>query len=99
MKKLIVLLLTGCATSWPATKSEQLALVTLANSANDIDREVAPVISDAKMRRAVVNYLWMRFESIESAKRELLDEVAARHGVRQVRFDPATVSWVSSGSP
>lgn len=89
------------AATWSASKTEQLSLTGIQALYQDLDAQVAPVLSDSKTRQLVLAYLEGRFGAIHEAQKQLAGEVAAHHGCpgAEVDYVSSTTSWAIRKAP
>ena len=89
------------ASVWSASAADVLAIERLDETAQEVDRGLAPVISDSDLRARVVQFTGQRWVRFANANRGLMEDAAAHHGLgkdRRCFYDAAHVAWVATNS-
>lgn len=84
-----------------ATSSEQLSVVGLTTMNANVDKAIAPIVSDAELRGRMLAYLSQQFKAIDKARDELLAEVRSTRGISKemdVLYNPSTTAWVATSA-
>jgi hypothetical protein len=83
-----------------ATETELLELSGLDSEWRKVETNLAPVVSNAQQRVAVIRYLTERATTLGKSQDAMLAQVARRIGQAPaghvIRFDPATSAWITT---
>lgn len=87
------------APSWSATTSEQLSWEGLRASYAKVDADLAPIVTDARTRDAVIRYVATRAKVLGKAEDDLVSEARARHKLpasTPLNYDANAATWVAA---
>lgn len=91
---------TDVALVWSASSNERMAMAGIGRLYENMDKTIAPVISDAQTRVAVIQWLSASTREAHDALQALEEDAAMRHGLPRgshVHFSAETVAWVTTG--
>lgn len=86
---------------WSASSSDVLAIDGLNAIVVDMDKQLAPIVSDSQTRASVIQFLGNRWRYFEAGNKSLMESAAEQHHLptgQRVYFDPSRIAWVATSS-